>query len=253
MRAALSATRKTRALARSRHLPPRRRSAAALRPEPESTVELMARAHDLAGHNLAELAVRAGIPLPSEPRRAKGYVGALVEALLGARAGSASVPDFPALGIELKTIPIAPNGTPLESTFVCTVGLCDIADSEWEQSGVYRKLARVLWVPIEGDRTRAFEQRRIGAPRLWSPDATQHAALRADFEELAAVIARGDVELLTARVGRCLQVRPKAANSRVRGRGVDGDGAPLRTLPRGFYLRASFTASIFAAAALEAF
>jgi DNA mismatch repair protein MutH len=245
MRAALSASRKTRALAAARTRLPASASASRAS-EPQSSAELLERARDLAGRNLAELAARAGLPLPSEPRRNKGYVGSLVERLLGARAGSASVPDFPRLGIELKTIPLAADGTPRESTFVCTVGLGEIADSEWEQSGVYRKLARVLWVPIEAAPARAFGERRVGAPRLWSPDAAQHAALRADWEELAAVIARGDVELLTARIGRCLQVRPKAANSRVRGRGVDAGGAPVRTLPRGFYLRASFTASIFA-------
>ena len=234
MRAALNASRKTRALGPLPQVT-----------EPHTSDELLARARDLAGRNLAELTVRAGLTAPSEPRRAKGFVGSLVERLLGARASSASVPDFPALGIELKTIPLLADGRPRESTFVCTVGLDEICDGEWEQSGVCRKLARVLWVPIEADPARAWAQRRVGSPLLWSPSAAECDALRKDWEELAAVIARGDVELLTARVGRCLQVRPKAANKRALGRGVDARGAPLRTLPRGFYLRASFTATLF--------
>jgi DNA mismatch repair protein MutH len=39
-------------------------------------------------------------------------------------------------------------------------------------------------------------------------------------------------------------VRPKAANSRSRRVARDEDGARFATLPRGFYLRATFTAGI---------
>jgi DNA mismatch repair protein MutH len=212
----------------------------------------------LAGHSVAELAARAGVALPSEPRRAKGFVGALVERLLGANAGSAPAPDFAALGIELKTIPLDLRGQPRESTFVCCVALREMAEIEWEFSGVARKLARVLWLPIETsprrsavargsetDRSVSFGARRVGAPRLWSPSAAERDALRADWEAIAQLIARGELERLTARTGRCLQVRPKAANGRVLGRAVDEHGVPVWTQPRGFYLRASFTAGIF--------
>jgi DNA mismatch repair protein MutH len=241
----VSASRKTRALTADRfgdH--PSGLDKPAL--HPASEVELLARARGLSGHTLGELAARAGVRAPLDARRAKGATGALVERLLGASAGNASVPDFPALGIELKTIPLTPTGKPRESTFVCTVALREIGQSEWEQSGVQRKLARVLWVPVQADPAIAWSERRVGSARLWSPNADEEAALRADWEELASVIGGGDVERLTARVGRCLQVRPKAANSRVLGRAVDEDGVPMRTLPRGFYLRASFTARIFA-------
>jgi DNA mismatch repair protein MutH len=177
--------------------------------------------------------------------RAKGLVGGLLERALGATAGSASAPDFPALRVELKTIPLDSAGRPRESTFVCSARLRDLADTPWEDSPVHAKLARVLFVPIEAGTALALGARRIGAARLWSPTPAQHAALRADWEELAGLIGRGDVEQLTAHLGHHLQIRPKAANSRVRGRARDEHGAPLRTLPRGFYLRASFTATIF--------
>jgi DNA mismatch repair protein MutH len=210
----------------------------------------------LAGHSLAELAARAGVALPIEPRRAKGFTGALVERLLGASAGSTSAPDFAALGIELKTIPLDVDGRPRESTFVCCVALREIAETEWESSGVARKLARVLWLPIEAPRRRraraseaesalAFGARRVGSPRLWSPNAAELAALRSDWEEIATRIAQGEGERLSARIGRCLQMRPKAANARVLGRAVDEHGVPSWARPRGFYLRASFTAEIF--------
>ena len=75
-------------------------------------------------------------------------------------------------------------------------------------------------------------------------DAASEAALRFDWEELAGIIGRGDVETITGHIGRCLQIRPKARDSHARRRGVDVDGARFAALPRGFYLRATFTSEI---------
>jgi DNA mismatch repair protein MutH len=68
--------------------------------------------------------------------------------------------------------------------------------------------------------------------------------LRFDWEELAGIIGRGDVESITGHLGKYLQIRPKAAHSRARRRGIDVDGVTFSVLPRGFYLRSSFTAEI---------
>jgi DNA mismatch repair protein MutH len=214
--------------------------------EPGSEAELLRRARALAGHTLAELAARAGVVIASEAARAKGLAGGLVERALGARARG-NEPDFARIGVELKTIPLTALGRPRESTFVCCASLVRIAEMEWERSGVCRKLARVLWVPIEADPRLPLPVRRVGVARLWSPTAEQQAALREDWEHLAGLIGRGDAESVDARMGRHLQLRPKARNASVLARGVDERGAPMRIPPRAFYLRASFTASIFAA------
>ena len=105
-----------------------------------------------------------------------------------------------------------------------------------------RKLARVLWIPVLGLREVALAERRAGAPLLWSPSEEQEAALRFDWEELAGMIGRGDIERVTGRLGRYLQVRPKAAHGGVRRRSIDTEGRMIETLPRGFYLRTQFTA-----------
>jgi DNA mismatch repair protein MutH len=214
--------------------------------EPTSEHELMQRARALSGQTLGWLAGEHGLTPPPDLRRAKGFAGQLLERALGASAGSRGEPDFRTLGVELKTLPISSAGKPCESTFVCTIALAEIGASEWEASLVRRKLARVLWVPIEGERSIVPGARRIGEPLLWSPDPDEEAALRFDWEELAGVIGRGDVEALSGKLGRCLQVRPKARDSRSRRRGIDAEGAFFSTLPRGFYLRASFTAQLLA-------
>lgn len=211
---------------------------------PHTEDELRRRARMLAGWTLADLAAHTGTTLPVDQRRAKGLVGRLVEDALGATGANTDAPDFPALGVELKTIPVARDGRPRESTFVCTIDLRSIAEMTWADSRARRKLARVLWVPIESEPDLALANRRIGAAVLWWPTPDDEDALRADWEEIARLIGRGDVEMVDARAGRWLQVRPKARNARSRGRAADADGAPVRTLPRGFYLRASFTARI---------
>lgn len=211
---------------------------------PATEAELLGRARALSGLSLEELAARHGRSVPDSQLRAKGFIGQLLEQALGATASSRAQPDFEALGIELKSLPVDARGRPKESTFVCTIALTEIGDVEWERSRVRRKLSRVLWVPVQADRSLPLARRRIGEPLLWSPDAEEEAALRFDWEELAGIIGRGDVEAITGHLGKHLQVRPKAKDSSVRRRGFDEDGAYFEAPPRGFYLRTSFTARL---------
>ncbi len=211
---------------------------------PLDEAELVARAAALAGLRLSELAARWNAPVPPDLRRAKGFVGSLVERALGATAGSRALPDFPELGIELKTLPVDRLGVPVESTFVCTIPLTEIGQVEWAESRVRRKLSNVLWVPVEGERQIAVGERRIGQALLYRLTEEDEAVLRADWEELAGYIGRGHVEAVTGHVGRFLQIRPKAAHSRARRVGFDAEGAPFAALPKGFYLRPSFTRAL---------
>ena len=116
--------------------------------------------------------------------------------------------------------------------------------STWETSNVRRKLSRVMWFPVEGEAEIPLSDRRVGSAIIWSPSPQQEMALRADWEELTEMVSVGRLAEITGRHGTHLQVRPKAANARSVRWGTDEQGAPLRTLPRGFYLRASFTASV---------
>jgi DNA mismatch repair protein MutH len=213
---------------------------------PTTERELELRASELSGRTLSEVAEHFGLAVPEDLRRAKGWVGQMLERALGATAKSRAAPDFESLGIELKTLPVGTRRVPVESTFVCTIDLSRLGEVDWEASLVRKKLARVLWVPIEGERSIPVAARRIGTPFLWSPGPDDERDLRFDWEELAGIIGRGDVESITGHLGRYLQVRPKAASSRSRRRGIDADGTAFAALPKGFYLRSSFTAKILA-------
>lgn len=201
---------------------------------PRDLDELRARATALTGRPLAELAAALSMPASGPMRRRKGKAGQLIERALGASAGSRPTPDFAALGVELKTVPVDARGRALESTFVCSLNLATADRTEWAGSRVRAKLAHVLFIPI--DQTPPSPV--VGAPTFFRPTAAQEALLRADFEEIVERIALGRIEGLTAHVGAWLQLRPKAAHGAVRTLAYGEDDQPLATIPRGFYLRA---------------
>jgi DNA mismatch repair protein MutH len=208
---------------------------------PRDEAELMLRAHALAGRSIESLSRDLRIELQGDPTRSKGKVGELVERALGATGGAHRALDFPALRVELKTIPLGSRATPSESTFVCAVSLIDADRAEWATSWVRAKLARVLWVPVH---TALDGARHVGQPLLWSPSVEQARGLAHDFDEIVGRIGAGDIEGLTARVGRWLQLRPKAAHGRTRTGAPGIDGEVVATVPRGFYLRARFTGAL---------
>lgn len=215
-------------------------------PPPASEDELLQRCHAIAGQRLGDLAGHHDVAVPANLLRHKGWVGQLLEQILGADAQSLAEPDFLAIGVELKTLPVDHNGLPRESTYVCTVPLEEGLEATWEESWVRRKLSRVLWLPVEAEADIPIAQRRVGTALLWSPSEEENALLRRDWEELAEMICMGEVEQITARMGSALQIRPKAANAKVRCNTVGANGEAIRTNPRGYYLRPSFTRGLLA-------
>ena len=213
-------------------------------PPPRTETELMARARDLCGLTAGGLARRLGVRLPSDPIRAKGKVGELVERALGATAGSQDQPDFEELGVELKTIPMDALGRVRESTFVCAIDLETLEREEWASSRVLRKLRRVLWIPVAAAPGADPASRELGRALIWSPTMEQEATLRADWHLLMGELALGGVEQVSAHLGEALQIRPKAANAAVRVEVMSPEGIPVPTRPCGFYLRARFTADL---------
>lgn len=220
---------------------------------PDSAEELLRRASALAGMPLGWLAKQAGWVTPGSLARAKGWSGQLIELYLGASAGSKPEQDFPELGIELKTIPVTPAGKPLETTFVCVTPLTGLNGVSWEQSNVRNKLRQVLWVPLDGRREVAPAERCLGMPLLWTPTAEQDSLLQADWEEITEMIVMGQVQSITARHGQALQLRPKAANSKALTTAIGPRGEVIQTLPRGYYLKTSFTQSLLQDALQQAY
>lgn len=211
---------------------------------PATLDELLARSTALAGMTLGQLAAQLQLTVPQNLQKDKGWVGQLLEQILGASAGSKAEPDFPHLAVELKTLPVNQQGKPLESTYVCVAPLTGIADQQWHESWVCQKLQRVLWVPILAERNIPLAERMVGTAFLWQPNAEQQLALQQDWEELMEQISLGGIASIRGAQGKILQLRPKAANSKALTAAVGAEGEPIRTLPRGFYLKAGFTAGL---------
>lgn len=206
--------------------------------------ELLEKAQSLSGFTLGELAEKYQSELPSHLLREKGRIGQFFEYLLGATSGSLAQPDFVELGVELKTLPIDSSGRPLESTYVSVVPLKDLQGLHWHNSVVRHKLLKVLWIPILAERTIPIEQRQVAMPFIWQPTAQQESLLRKDFEDTIETVALGQIEQIDARFGEVMQVRPKAANAKALTEAIGPEGETIKTLPRGFYLRPSFTGEI---------
>ncbi len=212
--------------------------------EPRTVKELLNRASALYGKTIGEVAISLNLSVPIDQTKNKGFVGEMIELCLGASAKNLPLPDFKKLGIELKTIPIGENQSPTESTHVCSAVLKPSTRELWTNSRVFKKLKKVLWVPIQSDKTIKLENRIIGGGFLWSPSPEQEIVLRHDWEEHMELIALGKFSELNGERGEYLQIRPKARNSNATASATSESGEQGWALPRGFYLRASFTSQI---------
>jgi DNA mismatch repair protein MutH len=212
----------------------------------ETLDDLLAHARALVGVELSELADGLGLPVPVGQVRTKGWSGQILEHELGVAVGGARGPDFAALGIELKTVPVRESLEPLESTAICQIDPVAIAAESWESSYVRQKLARVLFVTLavpEG--ARSVGERRVAAVRLWSPDTVEERALRDDFDLFVReYYRRGRAAEITGHLGVVLQVRPKGRDATDLRDAYDAEGRATRVGKHGFYLRPAFVAQI---------
>lgn len=194
---------------------------------------------------MGELAARLGYRVPRTLTVNKGFIGQLAEVALGASAGSDPEPDFPALGVELKTLPVSPDGKPREATYICQARLGGDAALALADSYLMAKLQRILFLPIL-DTGESLPERRFGMPLLWTPTPGDLDLLGQDYAELQARIQLGQADDITTRDGVALHLRPKAVSSaeRTTGRSEEGWLVPVR--PKAWYLRTSFTHEILA-------
>ncbi len=178
---------------------------------------------------------------PTTLTHAKGWFGQALEQILGTDAGSKACPDFMQLGVELKTLPLGENGLVKESTYV-TYAPIPFREPRWHESLVYHKLKKVLWVPFLAEGP--VPSRMIYTPFLWSMPQSWDDILSDDWYELSEMLKLGQFDALSAKQGRFLHIRPKAANSKNTIRVLGQDGQTTQTVPKGFYLRQAFAQSL---------
>lgn len=220
-------------------------------PAPLSREELVVRAEALEGARIEEIAKAIGSDIPRGRRSTKGFIGQLLEKALGADSDALDAPDFAALGVELKSIPVADHIElrPVESTFLASISMANADRAEWKTSRLRHKLQSVLWIPVEGSWRGSIGERTVRSPRLWTPTEPEFAALKADWTDLMGAIGAGQASQLTGRDGVYIQVRPKAAHGGVRVVTPSSHSVDMQH-PLGFYMRANATRDILQAGSM---
>jgi len=212
---------------------------------------LWSHARSLVGARLGDIADGLGLPVPVGNTRTKGWSGQIIERELGGTEETTHGPDFAALGIELKTVPVDRLLRPVESTAVCVIDPISIAAESWSTSHVRKKLARVLWVALKvPGRGPGFSvgDREVAGAALWTPCASEESLLASDFEMFVhEYFRKGRAAEITGHLGQVLQVRPKAANNRDSRRAFNNEGESVRVGKSGFYLRPAFVGAILRA------
>lgn len=197
--------------------------------EPKTVAELMHRAQQIEGLTIRELANILKIELPFSLKYAKGFIGQLIEVALGASAEANPIQDFPNLKIELKTIPINYDGKATQTTHVC-IFHHDTFGQSFENSNLYNKLKKILWVPIEGNTEIPFTERHIGRAFLWELKEDDLELIKQDWEEIMDFLTTNDITQLSAKIGNQMQIRPSGK---------------IKGVPQySFYLKTSFTNKI---------
>lgn len=210
-------------------------------PAPENKQELEARLQPLLGRSIGELALLSGAALPNSNVWNKGFSGQVIELFLGADAQNLSLPDFTKLDLELKTLPVGINLTPVESTFICAIELKGESFLPFEQSPLYHKLSNILFVLLLAPKGFPMAERRILGYFFFQPTPEQLNTIKADYQDFADLVCSGQSDLINGYMGNIIQMRPKALNGGSLVQTRDSEGALVYTRPRGFYLRRSFT------------
>lgn len=172
----------------------------------------------------------------------KGWAGECLEEILGVSDKHSCGPDFPELGVELKTLPLSSKFQVLESTFLSKISL-PFQEGCFLQSRLFRKIRRIFWVPLIGDKGTPLSERRIGQGFLWELAEPALSIFEQDWDELTALLRQGLFSQISAHLGAALHIRPKAAHSRDKVRLKIGEHHTT-LVPLGFYLRRSFTQQI---------
>ncbi len=188
------------------------------------------------GQPLNQLAIK------SNKKEHKGLAGQLIEESLGAHTGNSKYPDLFEYGIEIKTIPVNFEGIPHEHTYINKISL-PYREVNFEDSFVWMKLRKILWIPLIGKKTTPMLEKIIGHPILWEPTQDEKNILTKDWAELSNLIRQQEFDKINSQLGEYLHIRPKASNSQDK-ISIKIDGFLKKIVPIGFYLRKELTRKI---------
>lgn len=127
--------------------------------------------------------------------RTRGGVGHHYEAYFGVPRNSDAGPDIPALGVELKAVPMTRTSRgrykPKERTFITAIDYGAIADEEFEGSPLDTKTRLTLYLFYEHQREVEVRQFRTLAVLLHARDEVDELMLREAHGHVRQMVLRG--------------------------------------------------------------
>lgn len=210
-----------------------------------ASVEQRARA--LAGRRLGD--VTAVAAEETMGTRTRGTVGHHLERYFGLTINSDQAPDFAELEIELKTVPVVPQGNThaaKERTFITAIDYATIADTPFERSPLDRKTRSTLYVFYEWLPTTPVADYRVLRALLHDRDDLDELTLREAHGHVQDAVRRGEAHELSE--SDTWGVGPATKDSRARDIPQPNSSIPARR--RAFAWRAAYTTRLFQVARL---
>lgn len=134
--------------------------------------------------------------------RTKGRVGQHVESYFGLRMNSEAGPDFPHLGVELKTVPLRrhKSGRTLsakERTFITQINYDSIHRQPFDESSLDTKTRHTLYVFYEWQRDQPTTETSVLRAYLHERDAAAIDMARRAYAHVVAEVKAGRAHLLS--------------------------------------------------------
>ena len=151
--------------------------------------------------------------------------------------------EYERFGIEIKTVPVKPNGRLAEAMSFPGFVHEELAFETWEDSDLLGRLNRLLIVPVHRGRDTSLAGMTLGRPLFWSPSEADLVGIRREWETYRDLIASGHADRLPkASETRFIHVRPKARDS------LDRDSAPggFEVVRKCFWLNQRYLEAVIA-------
>lgn len=200
--------------------------------------EAIAKIELLKGRDLRALADQYEVTVWRGDKKNKGWAGHVIERYLGLPINSAQAPNFGSWELKVVPLKVAADGSlkVKETMAITMIDPYEVKRTPFEESHLFRKMSRQVVV------SRIFESQRDARSLLHSvgdfdlDDPEVYRRVKADYEEVQAVLRKSGLPGLTGAMGALVQPRTKGA----------GHGSTSRA----FYARTQFVAHILGMEAL---
>lgn len=215
-------------------------SALGLPPASDFESAVLKRLSRFSGRTVKDVASELGVKLSV----GKSGAALIVRRAVGILDDRALIREFEERGVEVKTVPLSPEGKPYEAMSFPAFRYKQVILEEWEDSDLLTRLQRLLIIPLMRKTRKAPTADAIwGRPFFWSPSAEELREIRQEWEGFLRQIREGRAASLKGYSRtRFIHVRPKGLD------GTDTDDAPLcgPVVKKAFWLNPAFVQRIVA-------